>query len=95
MSNKNNTPTHSEGELKFQMQAMTHMMERMNFLMGNDADQPDTKRNHANNPLEVPIGPIIKARAKKIKEALNGLVLNIWSKMNLKGLGSINQVISF
>jgi len=48
-----------------------------------DADQPNTKRNHANDPLEVPIGPITKAREKKIKEALNRLVQNIWSKMNL------------
>ncbi|KAL3567897.1 hypothetical protein D5086_030548 [Populus alba] len=44
---------------------------------GDDADQPNTKRNHANDPLEVPIGPIIKARAKKLKEALNGLVQNL------------------
>jgi hypothetical protein len=36
-----------------------------------DADQPNTKRNHANDPSEVPIEPIIRARAKKIKEALN------------------------
>jgi hypothetical protein len=35
MSNQNNTPPHPEGELKFQMQAMTLMMERMNFMMGN------------------------------------------------------------
>jgi hypothetical protein len=33
MSNQNNTPP-PEGELKFQMQAMTQMMERMNFVMG-------------------------------------------------------------
>jgi len=52
-----------------------------------DADQPNTKRNHANNPLEVPIGPITRAKAKKLKEALNGLVQNIWSKMHLEGLG--------
>jgi hypothetical protein len=56
-----------------------------------DADQPNTKRNHANNPLEVPIGPITKARAKKIKEALNELVQNIWSKMNLEGLGTFKE----
>jgi hypothetical protein len=39
-----------------------------------DANQPNTKRNHANDALEVPIGPITRARAKKLKEALNGLV---------------------
>jgi hypothetical protein len=42
-----------------------------------DADQPNTKRNHANDPLEVPIGPITRATAKKLKEALNVLVQNI------------------
>jgi len=50
---------------------------------GDDTDQPNTKRNHANEPLEVPIGPITRARAKKLKEALNGLVQNIWRKMDL------------
>jgi hypothetical protein len=44
---------------------------------GDDADQPNTKRNHANNPLEVPIGSITRTRAKKLKEASNGLVQNI------------------
>jgi hypothetical protein len=58
---------------------------------GDDADQPYTKRNHANDPLEVPIGPITRARAKKLKKALNGLVQNIWSKMDLEGLGTFKE----
>ena len=32
------------------------------------------KLNHVNDPLVVPGGPIIKAQAKGLKEALNGLV---------------------
>jgi hypothetical protein len=56
-----------------------------------DADQPNTKRNHVNDPLEVPIGPITRARAKKLKEALNGLVQNIWSKMDLERLGTFKE----
>jgi hypothetical protein len=40
----------------------------------------------SNDPLEVPIGPIPRARAKKLKEALNRFVQNIWSKMDLEGL---------
>jgi hypothetical protein len=36
--------------------------------------------------LEVPSGPITRAKAKKFKEALNGLVQNTWSKMDLKEL---------
>ena len=55
-------------------------------------DQPNTKRNHANDPLEVPIGPITRDRAKKLKEALNGLVQNIWSKMDLGGLGHLRSI---
>ena len=39
-----------------------------------DEDQSNTKRNHVTGPLEVPIGPITRARAKKLKEALNELV---------------------
>jgi len=30
--------------------------------------------NHANDPLEVPIRPTTRARAKKLKEALSELV---------------------
>jgi cytochrome c556 len=39
MSDKNNTPPPPEGELKFQMQAMTKMMERISFVMGNVCDK--------------------------------------------------------
>jgi hypothetical protein len=35
MLDQNNTPPPPEEELKFQMQAMTQMIERMNFVMGN------------------------------------------------------------
>jgi len=54
-------------------------------------DQPNTKRNHANNPLEVPIGLITRARAKKLKEALNELVQNILRKMDLEGLRTFKE----
>jgi hypothetical protein len=39
MSDQNNTPPSQDVELKFQMQAMTKMMERMNFVMGNVCDR--------------------------------------------------------
>ena len=57
----------------------------------NDADQPNTKRNHANDPLEVPIGPTTRARAKKLKEALNEPVQNLWCKMDLEGLETFKE----
>jgi hypothetical protein len=34
---------------------------------------PNTRRNHANDPLEVLIGPITRAGSKKLKKALKGL----------------------
>jgi hypothetical protein len=39
MSDQNNTPPPPDVQLKFQMQAMTKMMERMNFVMGNVCDR--------------------------------------------------------
>jgi hypothetical protein len=48
MSNQNNTPPHPEGELTFQMQAMTQMMERMNFVIGNMCDRLDRVGKRAN-----------------------------------------------
>jgi len=38
-----------------------------------DKDQPNTKLNHAKNPLEMSSRPITRDRAKKLKETLNGL----------------------
>ena len=32
------------------------------------------------DPLHVPVGPITKARSKKIKEALDGLIQEIWAE---------------
>ena len=31
------------------------------------------------DPLHVPVGPITRARFKKIKEVLNGLIQEIWT----------------
>jgi hypothetical protein len=39
MLDQNNTPPLPEGELKYQMQVMTKMMERMNFMMRNVCDR--------------------------------------------------------
>jgi hypothetical protein len=48
MLDQNNTPPHPEGELTFQMQAMTQMMERMNFMMGNMCDRLEKVGKHGN-----------------------------------------------
>jgi hypothetical protein len=39
----------------------------------------------------VPIGPITRVRAKKLKEALNRLVQSIWSKMDLEELETFKE----
>jgi hypothetical protein len=39
----------------------------------------------------VSIGPITRARAKKLKKALNGLVQNIYNKMDLEELGTSKE----
>ena len=36
------------------------------------------------DPLHVPVGPITRARSKKIKEALNGLIQEIWANSNTR-----------
>ena len=46
------------------------------------APQPDEHHKAFKNPLHVPVGPITKARSKKIKEALNGLIQEIWADSN-------------
>jgi hypothetical protein len=45
---------------------------------GGDAIQP------SKNPLEVPVGPIIRFKAKKFKEAFNGLLQDTWAKVDFK-----------
>jgi hypothetical protein len=54
MSDQNNTPPHPEGELTFQMQAMTQMMERMNFVMGNVCDRLDRVEKRGNEAGQAP-----------------------------------------
>ena len=35
------------------------------------------------DPLHVPVGPITRARAKRFKEALNGLIQDSWANSEL------------
>ena len=44
---------------------------------GNDENQ-----QAFNDPLHIPFGPITRASSKKIKEALNGLIQEIWADSN-------------
>ena len=42
----------------------------------------DENQQAFKDPLHVPVGPITRARSKKIKEALNGLIQEIWADFN-------------
>ena len=42
----------------------------------------DKNQQAFKDPLHVPIGPITKTRSKKIKEALNGPIQEIWADSN-------------
>ena len=44
----------------------------------NDAIQP------SKDPLEVPVGPFTRFRAKKFKEAFNGILQDTWAKVDFK-----------
>ena len=62
------------------------------FSDGHDKFVPGFNENQQaplKGPLHVPVGPIIRARSKKIKETLNGLIQEIWddSKMRHSMLG--------
>ena len=47
----------------------------INLIQANDENQQAPLKD----PLHVPVGPITRARSKKIKEALNGLIQDIWA----------------
>ena len=53
---------------------------------GNDEIEDKTVTSTWDNvyldPIQVPIKPLIKARAKKFKEALNGLIQATWAQSN-------------
>uniref|UniRef100_F6GXV6 Uncharacterized protein n=1 Tax=Vitis vinifera TaxID=29760 RepID=F6GXV6_VITVI len=46
-------------------------------------EPPDENQQAFEDPLYVPVGPITKARSKKIKEAINGLIQEIWVDSNV------------
>jgi len=46
---------------------------------GNDENKGAASRD----PLHVPVGPITRARAKRFKEALNGMIQDTWADSKL------------
>ena len=37
---------------------------------------------HPRDPVQVPVGPVTRARAKKFREALNGLIQATWAQVH-------------
>ena len=48
------------------------------YLRESDANYGTTSRE----PVRVPVGPVTRARAKRFKEALNGLIQEVWAQTN-------------
>ena len=46
---------------------------------GNDEDMTSTRSRNA-DPIQVPIGPVTRAHAKKFQNALSGLIQGIWAQ---------------
>jgi hypothetical protein len=51
------------------------------FYTFSDGDQGTTLKDL----IQVPIGPITRARAKKFKDVLNGLIQELWAQINSLG----------
>jgi hypothetical protein len=48
------------------------------FVVMSDGDQGTTLKDL----VQVPIGPVTRARAKKFKDVLNGLIQELWAQAN-------------
>ena len=48
-------------------------------MVQNDKGEDDENQQAFKDPFPIPVGPITKARSKKIKEAFNGLIQEIWA----------------
>jgi len=45
------------------------------------------------DPLEVPVGPITRLRAKRFKESFNGLFQDMWAKVDFKRILNNEQAV--
>ena len=76
---------------EYNISATFNVFDLSPFDVGDDSrTNPFEERGNDENykafkdPLHVPIGPITKARSKKIKEALNELIQEIWADFNVR-----------
>ena len=76
---------------EYNISATFNVFDLSPFDVGDDSrTNPFEERGNDENykafkdPLHVPVGPITKARSKKIKEALNELIQEIWADFNVR-----------
>ena len=55
-------------------------MKKCTFCIDSDEYQGGLVDKNKKDPLHIPDGPITRSRAKKIKEAMQGLVQSTWAK---------------
>jgi hypothetical protein len=53
-------------------------LSRRSFMWESDGDQGTASKDL----VQVPIGPVTRARAKKFKDVLNGLIQELWAQTN-------------
>ena len=63
---------------------LSHNLEIENYKKNNNLLTLNDENQQAllKDPLHVPVGPITRAKSKKIKETLNGLIQKIWADSN-------------
>jgi hypothetical protein len=63
----------------FFLQALdsNYCLEKISLILC-DGDQGTTSKDF----IQVPIGPVTRARAKKFKDVLNGLIQKLWAQAN-------------
>ena len=57
---------------------------KIGVLIRSRMENDENRKASTKDPLQVPVGPITRARAKKFKEALNGLIQGLWADSNCK-----------
>ena len=69
--------------LKYNYFSTTKLPKIFQKILKNSHINNDENQQAFKDPLHVPVGPITKARSKKIKKALNGLIQELWVDSNV------------
>jgi hypothetical protein len=73
------SPNAHSNKLSSPLKLLTNVDEITSKCIENEHRPDENQQAPLKDPLHVPVGPITRARSKKIKEALNGLIQDIWA----------------